>query len=252
MSSALDSLVPIFVDPPPWCLPLLPLLQRLLAVPHASSVADRLNKGRNANSSCPRFVPHAELPSAEAYEAFIARTGHVPTRDNLHDLFNGLMWLSYPSTKWRMNALQAREIAARGASGPRGAVRDALTVLDENGVLLQAPTELVDALRARDWQTLFVTRRSDWQSARLILFGHALLEKLLQPRRSITAHVLVVDQLADAAVAESLTLERLSAKPLLPLPVLGVPGWWPENENPSFYEDVDVFRGKISRQDEQE
>jgi hypothetical protein len=36
--------------------------------------------------------------------------------------------------------------------------------------------------------------------------------------------------------------ERLSAKPFLPLPVLGVPGWWPDNESPDFYEDVAVFR----------
>ena len=29
---------------------------------------------------------------------------------------------------------------------------------------------------------------------------------------------------------------------MTPLPVLGVPGWWPENENFSFYDDSFVFR----------
>jgi hypothetical protein len=24
--------------------------------------------------------------------------------------------------------------------------------------------------------------------------------------------------------------------------VLGVPGWWPDNENPAFYADTSVFR----------
>jgi len=29
---------------------------------------------------------------------------------------------------------------------------------------------------------------------------------------------------------------------LSPLPVLGVPGWWPDNERESFYDDADYFR----------
>ena len=28
----------------------------------------------------------------------------------------------------------------------------------------------------------------------------------------------------------------------LPLPVLGIPGWWPENEKEDFYDDAAVFR----------
>ncbi|HEY1393560.1 MAG TPA: DUF3025 domain-containing protein, partial [Methylibium sp.] len=40
-----------------------------------------------------RFVPQTELPDGEAYEAYIHRTACVPTRDNLHDFFNGLVWL---------------------------------------------------------------------------------------------------------------------------------------------------------------
>jgi hypothetical protein len=48
--------------------------------------------------------------------------------------------------------------------------------------------------------------------------------------------------LRDDAIAASLTPARLAAKDFLPLPVLGVPGWWPDNESPSFYEDADVFR----------
>jgi hypothetical protein len=31
-------------------------------------------------------------------------------------------------------------------------------------------------------------------------------------------------------------------KPFLPLPVLGIPGWWAPNENPGFYDDTQVFR----------
>ncbi|MFN7122209.1 MAG: DUF3025 domain-containing protein, partial [Hydrogenophaga sp.] len=31
-------------------------------------------------------------------------------------------------------------------------------------------------------------------------------------------------------------------KPFTPLPVLGVPGWWPANEDAGFYADASVFR----------
>ena len=37
-----------------------------------------------------KFVSQDALPEGEAYESFIATTGNIPTRDNLHDLFNGL------------------------------------------------------------------------------------------------------------------------------------------------------------------
>ena len=57
-----------------------------------------------------RFVPQAELPADTAYEAHISQTGHVPTRDNLHDFFNALVWLTFPKIKVQLNLLQAREI----------------------------------------------------------------------------------------------------------------------------------------------
>lgn len=188
------------------------------------------------------FVAHSELPTGESYEAYIARTARVPTRDNLHDLFNGLMWLSYPEAKRRLNTLQAEQIALCGVTGARGALRDAMTVFDENAAILQAPAELVDALRQRDWRTLFITCRASWSSARVIVFGHALLEKLMQPRKAITGHVWVVDAIDDETLATSLDPERLRAKDFLPLPVLGIPGWSPANADPAFYEDADVYR----------
>jgi hypothetical protein len=90
--------------------------------------------------------------------------------------------------------------------------------------------------------------RSLWAQARLIVFGHALLEKLVQPRKDITAHVWRVQCPAGAMaevdrwLAGQLTAERLAAKPFTPLPVLGIPGWAPENENLSYYDDSMVFR----------
>ncbi|MBP7564999.1 MAG: DUF3025 domain-containing protein [Burkholderiaceae bacterium] len=189
------------------------------------------------------------IASDEGYEAFIARTRTIPTRDNLHDFFNGLVWLRFPQAKSRINALHVAEMAHPRADGRRGPVRDALTVFDENGALLHAPPALWDALIARQWQYLFVELRPLWCKARLVLFGHALLEQLATaPRKPLTAHVLRADAPAgdeplDGWLATQLhDRSRWAAKPFTPLPVLGVPGWWPANDDPSFYEDAAVFR----------
>ena len=46
----------------------------------------------------------------------------------------------------------------------------------------------------------------------------------------------------DRWLAARLTADDLATKPFTPLPVLGVPGWWPANQAPAFYDDVHVFR----------
>ena len=242
MKSVLAPLANALQSTPPWLSPYALLARRVLHVANSQSVVDALNAARSDSPASPRFVDHSELPAGEPYESFVARTGYVPTRENLHDLFNGLMWLSYPQTKRRLNALQARQIALHGISGARGSLRDALTVFDENAAVLQAPAGLVEALRQRDWHTLFVAGRAQWQSARLVILGHALLEKLMQPRKAITGHVWIIEELTDAALASSLTPERLHTRLFLALPVLGVPGWWDANTESGFYDDVDVFR----------
>ncbi len=199
-----------------------------------------------------QFVAQSELPATQAYEDFIFQQGRVPTRDGLHDFFNGLCWHRFPMAKQRLNALQAAEIAHQGVGATRGPVRDALTLFDENAVLLQLPDALWQALQARDWRSLLVDQRAKWQDVHIVLFGHALLEKLVTPYVSITGHVYriapEVDARHDAALDEWLSRdvqpEKLATKPFEPLPVLGVPGWWPANEAPSFYENAQVFRPK--------
>jgi len=194
------------------------------------------------------FVPQSELPEGTAYEQYIWDTHRVPTRDNLHDFFNGLVWLQFPQTKRRLNQLQAQAIAADGVQAVRGPLRDALTVFDENGAVLQAPPVLWDALRARDWPRLFVDLRPLWVEARLVVFGHALLEKLVVPRKPMVAHVYqapgAIESIAilDVWLAQEIQPQPWAAKPFTPLPVLGVPGWWSANETPDFYADTQVFR----------
>ena len=236
----------------PWLAPLARLgragAQRVAAGASVAQALDALVDGGLAPAPGVRFVPQAALPEGMAYERFIFETGQVPTRDNLHDFFNGLVWLHYPATKRRLNQCQARAIAAHGVGAVRGPLRDAATVFDENGAIFCAPPALHAALAARQWRRLCVELRPLWGQARLLLFGHALLEKLVAPRKPITAHVhqapAAIEGIAsaDAWLAAALAPEVLAAKPFNPLPVLGVPGWWPENENFCFYDDSLVFR----------
>ena len=250
MAGATFTALPAALGTIDWANPWLDLWrgpgQRLTqAVTAGADLPDALNLEPGAPV---RFVPQSHLPPGEAYERYIFNSGQCPTRDNLHDFFNGLCWIRFPETKKKLNQLQAAEIAAAGVASSRGPVRDALTVFDENAAFLMAPQPLWDALVAREWQQLFVGLRPLWQQAQLILFGHALLEKLVYPRKQATAHVYLaqpaINSIAelDFWMANDLSAEKLAGKPFTPLPVLGVPGWSPENEEFSFYDDAAVFR----------
>jgi len=217
----------------------------------AAAVAAGVPQHEALNAAGPapvRFVPQQALPAGMPYERFIFETGCCPVRPGLHDFFNGLVWLAFPRAKAALNRLQARQIARDGVGARRGALRDAITVFDENGALLRAPPPLWQALREREWRRLFVELRPLWAEARLLVFGHALLEQLAAPRKGLTAHVWCEPAALDGAtdtdawLADRCRPEVLAGKPFTPLPVLGVPGWWPGNVNFSFYDDSLVFR----------
>ncbi|HSQ09954.1 MAG TPA: DUF3025 domain-containing protein, partial [Burkholderiaceae bacterium] len=126
------------------------------------------------------FAAPDDAPPGCAYESHIALTGRVPTRSNRHDLFNALVWLVFPRTKARLNALQATAIERAGVGAIRGPLRDAATVFDENGVVLVTRDEcVIDDLRARRWNDVFLARRVAWGDVGVWIFGHALLDKLV-------------------------------------------------------------------------
>lgn len=206
------------------------------------------------------FVPQSHLLADESYEGFIYQTGQVPTRDNWHDLFNGLVWLSLPHVKAALNRLQAEAlcVAESAAAAARGPMRDAATLLDESGVLLTCADEsLARALCQHDWQELFVRGRAAFQrQCEVWVMGHALLDKLRSPYRHITGHALILsvepghftashaDRLTsvDALTAQWLSVWPLSTGALQPLPLMGIPDWYSTSAEPGFYEDDTVFR----------
>lgn len=273
----------------PWYASVLQAASRL-GLPHDGeecSIIPFLNARANAlglrnRAGAPlRFVPQSALPEGSAYEAFIGATGGVPTRENLHDFFNALVWLSFPRIKQELNALQAAQIALAGVGKARGPARDAATIFDENAALLvvrDGPDgqALVDALRRHDWPGALLERRALFGDggdapavhvhaadvhAELWLFGHALMEKLVAPYKAITAHTRVVLASAsfftlghaerqawlDEQVAAQLASNGLHTADFTPLQVLGVPGWWP-GQDAEFYADTSVFRPRRRRQ----
>ncbi len=192
-----------------------------------------------------RFVA-ANDAGATPYERHIADTGRVPTRENWHDAFNALAWLAYPRTKAALNLRQAQEIERLGIGPRRGPVRDAATLIDESGLLLASDDGAVfEALARRDWRRLLIDGRARWgREIAALAFGHALLEKLAGPYKAITACVVPVPLSADADAAAARFVARADLAPALlaHLPVLGIPGWWPANEDAGFYDDATVFR----------
>mgnify|MGYP002778437434 CR=1 FL=1 len=218
-----------------------------------------------------RFVD-ASTVVATVYEAHIGATGQVPTRPIaegfVHDALNALAWLRFPRLKARLNALQVRAIARDGLGERRGPLRDAATLFDENAIVLAVARHdpqaraVLEALRGHDWRGAFVAQRDAWERVVTpIAFGHALMQKLLRPFPSITAHAWVLDvsprwfatdmdarcRAVDAELTpllEALLSERAARTPL---PVLGLPGWWAANAAPAFYDDVAVFRPRSGR-----
>ncbi|MCG9106676.1 DUF3025 domain-containing protein [Laribacter hongkongensis] len=205
-----------------------------------------------------RFSVGLEPP--DYYECHIAATGEVPTRPhNWHDWFNALAWLVWPRLK---GALNRRHLWAMQAQGEvrRGPWRDAATLLDESGLIVAASDPLwLDALDHMRWTGLLCgeARRHWGRSIEVLPVGHALLEQLLTPFARITGKAWLVQVPAryfdwplperrdwlDRQLAARLDDGQVLARPacLAPLPVLGVPGWWPANESEAFYADPGVF-----------
>lgn len=227
-------------------------------------VCDQLNKllpaGLNSEGGhAIHFVP-SELLDDDGYEHRIYTTGQVSTREqHWHDLFNAMVWMRFPRIKIAMNMLHYHAIPDE-KDGCRGELRDALTLFDECGVIVVSDSlEMLTALAQRRWTDLFLADTFP-NSVRVLIFGHAMLEKYLSPYKSMTAKALLVHvgsdflklsraemlQCLDNEIAKKLLGGTILTRPawMAPLPLAGVPGWWPQNEQNErlFYHDLQVFR----------
>lgn len=214
-----------------------------------------------------RFVPQDPKPGqfSEKYEPKIYLTGEVQTRtENWHDLFNALAWLTFPKTKAVINARHYAAFRQRETSpatgNNRGAMQDACTLFDESGVIvICSDASLMELLKSCQWKELFWQRRNETKARmKFILFGHSLYEKALQPYIGMTGKglILTVDDafLAQPARLQAAELDTRLAdlfsnpqniattRDLYPVPLLGMPGWTPENESEQYYDNTHYFR----------
>ena len=209
-----------------------------------------------------RFVPQG--PKEKSFEAgFEPRAylkGEVQLRAcDSHDLFNALVWMTFPATKAVINS-RHYESMANTVPGNRPPQRDALTLFDEDGVaVVSTDPELLELVRGFFWKELFWHRRDAVKARmRFCVFGHALFTKALQPFVGLSGKAVLLDVpgtfLEFAEPAQTAELDRLLSlhiqdreyfrhgRELSPLPVLGVPGWWSGNEREEFYDDAAYFR----------
>lgn len=207
---------------------------------------------------------HGKQGFEAQYEPRCYLKGEVQMRENnWHDLFNALVWLTFPKTKAAINARHYHALtnsAANMAGSQRGAVRDTNTLLDESGVIVVcADEQLVSLLRDFHWQELFWYRREQVKASMgFYIFGHGLYEKALQPYIGMTGQgvVLAVEQSfftwplpqqlmhLDKLLADNLALPEYcgNTRELSPVPLLGVPGWAADNDSPAYYDNTRYFR----------
>jgi len=208
----------------------------------------------------------APAADGESYEQRLYTRGELEFREhNWHDLFNVLVWLTFPQAKAALNARHHATLPA-GKAGGRGPVRDALTLFDESGVIvISADAELLHMIREFRWKPLFWERRAAvLADMDFLLFGHALCEKALTPYKGVTGRGLLLEVDRDfLALPPAERLPQIDSRvalwitdpqalrhthELAPLPVLGIPGWCADNEQAAYYEDRDHFRpGRLRR-----
>jgi len=212
---------------------------------------DELSTLAEKNKLDIRFSTSTHPLSAYEYESGIQQTGAIPTRqDNVHDFMNALVWLTFPVFKSALNRAHCLALAGNTHEAKqRSPLRDALTALDESGVLVfSGDPEFGELLANRQWQHLFIDRRKDIADlTQFMVAGHSILEKLLAPYPSITAKCLVIsarpDNLVQADLIAGHAIQSIcSPGQLPPLPVAGIPGWHPDNHMSHFYANDAIFR----------
>jgi hypothetical protein len=213
-----------------------------------------------------QFVCQSEMQDSNAYyEEKIFTDAVIPTRpDSWHDLFNGLIWLQFPKTKGLLNRWHLEDIQKYGLN-PRTHRRNQTTHFDECGVILVTDDQrLLSDLREHQFKSILFDRRQDWHTQiQAIVFGHANYEMLMRPYIGLTGKWLSVPACDDyielprqsqLAYVDEALYQQLSQSngfcdnnKLFPLPLLGVPNWCQQNNQPEFYDNTDYFRPKPAK-----
>jgi hypothetical protein len=197
-----------------------------------------------------------------SYEEIIFQYKQVPTRaTNWHDLFNGLIWCLFGKTKSLLNQQHIEDIQRSGLH-PRTPRRNRITHFDECGVVIAYTNNTIPHLLSEhQWMNAFYDCREKWDAeVKAFIFGHANYEMLLNPFIGLTGKWLGVqvdkgffalDGATQYQALDDKLVQKIGqddtfshAKMLSPLPLLGVPNWYPENVQRDFYLNQEYFRPK--------
>jgi hypothetical protein len=145
----------------------------------------------------PRRARRERIDLAQLYEGSIALERRVPcVRESYHDLFNALAWAAFPRTK---RVVHARQFRALCAWLPAGAARlpnrrtreqDALALFDEGGAVLVLSESCARIGRSSNSEELAAQLEAG--AARVVLFGHALMEHVCFESSPVRSAALVV------------------------------------------------------------
>lgn len=248
---------PAFVEPagPRWPLerglhalahprewPALDDLQRVLDVVGVTNACGRpLRVERDRGRERRRSRERTERWRDDLYDARIDGAALLPTRErSFHDLFNVLVWASFPRAKAALAARQHRAwkriLPPRFTRLPsaRTSEQDALAIFDEGGVVLAATAPVARRVVASLEQRALGELESVVRDGRAVglAFGHALHEHFVSSNAPVRAAtlVLVLEELpasrgalvdeVDVALARALASSRCFDRPSLPsLPV---------------------------------
>ncbi|MBX3617461.1 DUF3025 domain-containing protein [Nitrosomonas sp.] len=212
-----------------------------------------------------RFVPQIidRLKQEQKYESRIYLSGQIQTRiKNWHDFFNALVWQVFPHSKSELNQLHflAQLSESKNNIKNRCAIRDAVTLFDESGVIVTCSNNLlIQLLENFEWKELFWKhRKCVLSSMRFFIYGHGLYEKALNPYTGMTGKGIIFnvnrdffsktlsDQLfsVDTMLESYLSQNLLSSSNLTPIPLLGYPGWIRDNESETYYDNKAYFRDR--------
>lgn len=231
------------------------------ALTHLADSSPRKIVTRSGKPVC--FVPQKKsVCEFEAqYEARIYLTGEVQTRlNNWHDLFNALVWITFPNTKAELNQLHYQALSQEWRTGDkqRGPLRDAVTCFDESGVVVVcSDNNLIELLKDFEWKALFWAHRAALvERMKFFIFGHGLYEKALNPYVGMTGKGIVLSvagdffnqslsvQLDDIDImlVDFMRQHLATTADLTPVPVLGYPGWSSSNADEAYYDNRHYFR----------
>jgi hypothetical protein len=161
----------------------------------------------------PRRARRGSVSLDALYDGSIARQRRVPcVVDSYHDLWNAIAFAAFPRSKHALHARQYRALerwATEGAArlpSRRTREQDALTVFDEGGSVLVGEPEFF----ARWRRASAPIRVTGSESARVVLFGHALLELVGYGRPEIRSCSVFLE--IDRAFRDELAVEWIDTR----------------------------------------